>query len=79
MSALALPLCLLCAALALNLWVGYFPTVQNAWNQLTAGPLPDQTDTVTVTAMQRQHSIPAKGTVVPVTIPDTGVGFQAPR
>ena len=42
------PLCVLCAALALNLWVGYFPTVQTAWNQLTAGPLPDQTDQVTV-------------------------------
>ena len=45
-SVLALPLSLLCAALALNLWVGYFPTVQTAWNQLTAGPLPDQTDPV---------------------------------
>src|SRR5690242_2554857 len=31
-SVLAVPVCLLCAALALNLWVGYFPTVQNAWN-----------------------------------------------
>ena len=52
-SVLAVPLCVLCAALALNLWVGYFPTVQNAWNQLTAGPLPDQTDQATVTAMQQ--------------------------
>ena len=43
-SLLAVPLCLLSAALALNLWVGYFPTVQTAWDQLTAGPLPDQTD-----------------------------------
>ena len=40
----------LCSALMLNLWVGYFPTVQTAWNQLTAGPLPDQTDRATVTA-----------------------------
>ena len=60
-SALALPLCLLCAALALNLWVGYFPTVQTAWNQLTAGPLPDQTDQVTVAAMQKRHADPAEG------------------
>jgi S-formylglutathione hydrolase FrmB len=75
-SALALPLCLLCAALAVNSWVGYSPTVQTAWNQLTAGPLPDQTDTVTVTAMQKQHAIPAAGTVVPVTIPDTASGFK---
>ncbi|MDT5279103.1 MAG: hypothetical protein QOJ20_298, partial [Mycobacterium sp.] len=75
-AATALPLCLLCSALALNLWVGYFPTMQTAWNQLTAGPLPDQTDPVTVTAMQKQHTIPAKGTVVPVTIPDTASGFK---
>ena len=72
----ALPLCLLCAALALNLWVGYFPTVQTAWNQLTAGPLPDETDQVTVTAMQRRHQIPAKGTVVPVQIGDEASGFK---
>ncbi len=75
-STLALPLCLLCSALALNLWVGYFPTVQIAWNQLTAGPLPDQTDAVTVTAMQKQHAIPAKGTVVPVDIPAVASGFK---
>jgi S-formylglutathione hydrolase FrmB len=75
-STLALPVCLLCSALALNLWVGYFPTVQVAWNQLTAGPLPDQTDTVTVTAMQKRHAIPAKGTVVPVDIPNVASGFK---
>ena len=75
-SALALPLCVLCSALAMNLWVGYFPTVQTAWNQLTAGPLPDQTDTVTVTAMQKQHAIPRNGTVVPVNIPNTASGFK---
>ena len=75
-SALALPLCVLCSALALNLWVGYFPTVQTAWNQLTAGPLPDQTDAVTVTAMQKRHAIPPKGTVVPVSISDAASGFK---
>ena len=75
-SVAALPLSLLCAALALNLWVGYFPTVQTAWNQLTAGPLPDQTDRVTVTAMQMQRKIPAKGTVVPVSIDQSASGFR---
>jgi S-formylglutathione hydrolase FrmB len=75
-STLALPLCLLCSALALNLWVGYFPTAQIAWNQLTAGPLPDQTDAVTVTAMQKRHAIPGKGTVVPVDIPAMASGFK---
>jgi S-formylglutathione hydrolase FrmB len=75
-SAVALPLCLLCAGLALNLWVGYFPTVQTAWNQLTAGPLPDQTDQATVVAMQASHQIPAKGTLVPVTISPAASGFK---
>ncbi len=79
-SVLALPLCLLSAALALNLWVGYFPTVQTAWNQMTAGPLPDQTDRATVTAtvaqVQAQHVLPAKGSVITVTIPSTASGFK---
>jgi S-formylglutathione hydrolase FrmB len=75
-STVAVPLSVLCAALALNLWTGYFPTVQTAWNQLTAGPLPDQTDEVTVAAMQRRHVIPAKGTVVPVQISDAASGFK---
>ena len=52
-----------------NLWVGYFPTVHTAWNQLTAGPLPDQTDRVTVTMMQLEGARPAKGVVVPVQSP----------
>lgn len=72
----ALPLSLLSAALALNLWVGYFPTVQTAWNQLTSGPLPDQTDQVTVTAMQEERKIPPTGTVVPVAISDAASGFR---
>ena len=75
-SAVAVPLCVLCAALALNLWVGYFPTVQVAWNQLTAGPLPDQTDQATVVAMQRARTSPDRGTVVPVTIDSTPSGFK---
>jgi S-formylglutathione hydrolase FrmB len=75
-SALAVPVSVLCSALALNLWVGYFPTVQNAWNQLSSGPLPDQTDPGTVVAMQKRHAIPPQGTVVPVSIPDSGSGFK---
>lgn len=79
-SLLAVPLCLLSAALAVNLWVGYFPTVQTAWNQLSAGPLPDQTDRATVVATaaqaQAKHVLPAKGSVVSVTIPATASGFK---
>ena len=75
-SLLAIPLCLVSAGLALNLWVGYFPTVQAAWNHLTAGPLPDETDMATVTAMKATGTVPSKGAVVPVAIPDTASGFK---
>jgi S-formylglutathione hydrolase FrmB len=68
LSVAAIPLCLLCAALALNSWVGYLPTVQIAWNQLTSGPLPDQINRVTLAELQRAGRPPAKGVVVPVTI-----------
>ena len=75
----AVPLCLLSAALVLNLWVGYFPTVQSAWNQLTSGPLPDQTDQATVTAMAAKGSRPSHGSVVPVRDPLGRIAFQASR
>ncbi len=76
----AVPLCLLSAGLALNLWVGYFPTVQTAWSQLTAGPLPDQTDEGTVSALAataaRTKTLPARGSVLKVDIPSDGSGFR---
>ncbi|UXA15464.1 esterase family protein [Mycobacterium sp. SMC-8] len=75
-AALALPLCVLSTALVLNLWVGYFPTVQTAWNQLTAEPLPDQTDQVTVAAMASRHHVPIKGSVVAVDIPGSASAFK---
>src|SRR5580693_5332073 len=73
---LAVPLCLLSTGLVLNLWVGYFPTVQTAWNQLTAGPLPDQTDLATVNAMAATGIRPLHGSLVPVTIPDDASHFK---
>jgi S-formylglutathione hydrolase FrmB len=75
-TAAAIPLCLLCAALVLNLWIGYFPTVQSAWNQFTSGPLPDQTDPATVTAMVAKGTRPAHGSVVPVVIPSDASHFK---
>lgn len=75
-SVMALPLCLLSVALAVNLWVGYVPTVQAAWNQLTAGPLPDQTDVVTMLKMQQRHQVPARGTITPVDTGDKASGFR---
>lgn len=72
----AVPLCLLSAALVLNMWVGYFPTVQSAWSQLTSGPLPDQADQATVTAMAAKGTRPPHGSVVPVAIPSDGSHFK---
>ncbi len=65
---LAVPLCLLSAALVLNLWVGYFPTVVHRVEPADAGPLPDQTDQATVAAMPPREPDARKGVVVPVTI-----------
>ncbi|MGO9929086.1 MAG: alpha/beta hydrolase [Mycobacterium sp.] len=67
LAVLSVPLCVLCATLTVNRWVGYFPTVIAAWNQLTSRPLPDQIDRLRVTAMQLEGTKPTKGVVVPVT------------
>ena len=75
-SVMAVPLCLLAAALALNQWVGYFPTVRALWTQISAGPLPNQTDRATVTAMQLTGVKPRKGVVVPVNIGAQASGFK---
>ena len=75
-SVAAVPLCVFSSGLALNCWVGYFPTVHAAWNQLTAGPLPDQTDRLAVTAMQVAGKVPANGVVVPVTISASASKFE---
>ena len=73
---LAVPLCLLSTGVALNDWVGYFPTVQTAWGELTAGPLTDETDMATVEAMKAAGTVPSHGQVVEVDIPDTASGFK---
>lgn len=72
----AVPLCALCAALALNLWTGYFPTMGSAWGQFTDGPLPDQTDMAAVTAFQVRHAMPRNGSLVSVDTGDAGSGFK---
>ena len=75
-SLLSVPLCVLSAGLTLNLWVGYFPTVQTAWDQLTAGPLPHQTDAAGVAAMAAAGLQPAHGIVVPVMISESASHFK---
>lgn len=75
MSLLAVPLCVLCAALALNMWVGYFPTVQSAWERATGTEPPRWVDESTLAAMQSRGARPTEGVVVKVTTPDTESGF----
>ncbi|WP_156686111.1 alpha/beta hydrolase [Mycobacterium sp. Marseille-P9652] len=79
LAAVSVPLCALCAALSLNIWVGYFPTVFAAWNQLTSGPLPDQVDRLRVTEMQIAGTRPSKGVVVPVDIDENASHFRHRR
>ncbi|OBH06271.1 MULTISPECIES: alpha/beta hydrolase family protein [unclassified Mycobacterium] len=73
---LAVPLCLLCSLLVLNQWVGYFQTVQSAWNQLTSRPLPDQSDGATVATMAAKGIKPTHGSLVPVQIPSDASHFK---
>ena len=75
-SVLAVPLCLLCVAVALNMWTGYVPTLQTAYDQLAGRPVAGQTDAAGVKAIQDKGGIPDKGTVMTVTIPDNGSGFK---
>jgi S-formylglutathione hydrolase FrmB len=77
LSIAAIPLTLLCALLVLNNWVGYYPTVQRAWGDLTSGPLPDQTDMSALPALRGTR--PDTGKVVPVDIPNDASGFKHRR
>lgn len=73
-SLVAVPMCVLCTAGAVNAWVRYFPTVGSAWDGLTGAPLPGQTDLGDVAEMLRRGVRPDHGTLVSVTTPDTA-GF----
>src|SRR3954447_4860286 len=76
LSVLAVVLAVLNCGVALNMSVGYFTTVQMAWNELTAGPLPDETDPGAVIAMRDSQTVPAHGTIVPVKIPSDVSKFK---
>jgi S-formylglutathione hydrolase FrmB len=75
-SVISVPLCVLCVGVSVNAWVGYFPTVELAWNQLTAGPLPDQTDATALRARQQAHDTSGRGAVVAVDTPSSESGFR---
>jgi S-formylglutathione hydrolase FrmB len=76
LSVLAVGLAVLNCGVALNMSVGYFTTVQMAWSELTAGPLPDETDPTAVAAMSDSHAVPAHGTVFPVKVPSDVSKFK---
>jgi hypothetical protein len=77
LSLLPIPLTLVCALIVLNRWVGYYPTLQKAWGDLTSGPLPDQTDANDLPGLRNTH--PNAGKVVPIDTPDAASGFKHRR
>ncbi|MET0315668.1 MAG: hypothetical protein ABW188_02495, partial [Rhodococcus fascians] len=74
LSVLSVPACILCTALVLNQWVGYFPTVQSAWGAVTAGPLPEQVDASALPTMR--GTARTTGAVVPIDVPDDVSDFS---
>jgi S-formylglutathione hydrolase FrmB len=74
LSLIAVPLALFTAAMTLNQWVGYYPSVQSAWGALTSGPLPHQVDASQLAALR--NTTPDTGQLVEVDIPDTASGFN---
>lgn len=75
-SVMAIPLCLLCVSMALNLWVGYLPTVATAWDRLTGAAVGGRIDMATLREMQEKGTIPINGTMVSVKIPADASGFK---
>ncbi|AQT82478.1 hypothetical protein B1R94_01265 [Mycolicibacterium litorale] len=74
LSIVAIPLTLLSALLALNQWVGYYPSVQTAWGALTAGPLPNQVDAADLPALR--NTVQSAGKLVEVDIGSQASGFK---
>jgi S-formylglutathione hydrolase FrmB len=72
---LAVLLSVFCAALSLNIWVGYLPTVGSAWDLATGSEPPRWVDQATVADMQRKGERPTQGVIVKVTTPDAASGF----
>ena len=68
LSFLAIPLTLLCALLVLNNWVGYYPTVQRSWGDLTSGPLPDQTDMASLAGLRGARLASARVRLSPARV-----------
>nr|WP_148223379.1 alpha/beta hydrolase-fold protein [Segniliparus rotundus] len=70
---LAVPLSLLSVAIVVNQWVGYYQTLEQAWDELTAGALPNQVDASALPALQ--GTTQTVGRVVAVNIPNDASHF----
>ncbi|MBU3062410.1 esterase family protein [Nocardia sp. NEAU-G5] len=60
--------------IVLDQWVGYFPTVQVAWNAVTEAPLPHETPLNSLPSMRGQPI--STGRIVPIQTPDTASGMH---
>lgn len=59
-SVFAASFCMLSMGLTINAWLGYFPTVDTAWSQLTNRPLPNQVDPQTVQSLKHRAIAPRR-------------------
>lgn len=73
---LAVLLSLTSAAVSMNAWLGYVPTVGAAWIEATSAPLPNEADRSTIASMQQRRAVPAAGVTVTVRIPDDRSHFK---
>ncbi|GEM25421.1 alpha/beta hydrolase [Nocardia seriolae] len=71
---LAVPAALLYTGVVLNQWVGYYPTVQAAWDAANADPLPHQVDQDELAGL-RDTDV-GSGRIVEVDIPESGSDFR---
>ncbi|WP_254205167.1 alpha/beta hydrolase [Nocardia alni] len=62
------------AALTVNQWVGYYPTVQAAWADATAGALPQQGSLNSLAALR--NTTVTGGRIVPITTPGNVSGMR---
>ena len=72
---LAVIAALAATGVSLNQWVGYFTTVQEAWSQLTAGPLPDQVAVSDLGRLRGSGQQMTEGKVVAISTPKDISGF----
>jgi S-formylglutathione hydrolase FrmB len=75
-STLAVVMCLLSAALALNTATGYFPTVTSLWRQATGAQPDDWIDEEQLAQMVRDGARPSQGTMVWVDVPNDTSGLN---